>query len=334
MNQNQHTNAAFVLKRTFRISWRFFFLAAAIFFLCSSCTSINIPNQPEARIVPSETKDSAEKAVALQTEAQALELLPKDLAWKQAAPGVLRLDCTLRKLPSAYHVIRIDMGQLSAEGYKISLTASPYAPSTDEAQPGCYKPVRTRSFAAQSGCTVAVNTAPFSKEKKGLVRPIGIHRVNGASCAVPVSRYSALAFSGSKDADGRYESLRATVIRSQDIQECEKYDYVFGGFYTILWEGEEQEFKVESSDSRTAAGVDSTGTVLYLLVAEGEVPEKSTGLSFQQCAKILKALGCEQALEFDGGGASELCVNGKSVLPYTPPRAQCCSLGMTVLPQD
>ena len=66
------------------------------------------------------------------------------------------------------------------------------------------------------------------------------------------------------------------------------------------------------------------------MVAEGENTSKSEGLSYPQCGTIFKALGCTDALEMDGGGSSELCINGKSILSYKNRRTQANSLGFSV----
>ena len=63
------------------------------------------------------------------------------------------------------------------------------------------------------------------------------------------------------------------------------------------------------------------------MVAEGEYPSKSEGLSYPQCGEIFKKMGCYDALEVDGGGSSELCINGKSILSYKTFRYQGNSFG-------
>ena len=45
------------------------------------------------------------------------------------------------------------------------------------------------------------------------------------------------------------------------------------------------------------------------------------------CAKILKRIGCSDALEMDGGSSTELCINGKSVLTPCIKATQANSIG-------
>jgi hypothetical protein len=60
---------------------------------------------------------------------------------------------------------------------------------------------------------------------------------------------------------------------------------------------------------RTAVGIKSDGTVI-VLVADGR-SDYSTGLTLTELARYLKRLGAVQAVNFDGGGSSEMVVNQK-----------------------
>lgn len=65
---------------------------------------------------------------------------------------------------------------------------------------------------------------------------------------------------------------------------------------------------------RTAAGYTSDGKFI-ILVIEGRNP-KAGGATLNQEALILQSLGCERALNLDGGGSSCLLVNGQeTILP-------------------
>ena len=64
---------------------------------------------------------------------------------------------------------------------------------------------------------------------------------------------------------------------------------------------------------RTAIG--STGTRLVLFVCEGRrMTEGIDGLSTGEVAKVMKDLGCTEALNLDGGGSSCLLVGGNSTI--------------------
>ncbi|NDF97888.1 MAG: phosphodiester glycosidase family protein [Chitinophagia bacterium] len=64
---------------------------------------------------------------------------------------------------------------------------------------------------------------------------------------------------------------------------------------------------------RTAMGYTSQGD-LIVLVVEGRNPGKAEGLTLTQTAMLLQELGCEEALNLDGGGSSCMLVNGKETI--------------------
>lgn len=68
---------------------------------------------------------------------------------------------------------------------------------------------------------------------------------------------------------------------------------------------------INDKHPRTAMGYTRDGR-LIVFVCEGRSPQ-AAGLSLRQMAKVLVDLGCEEALNLDGGGSSCLLLNGKEV---------------------
>ncbi len=64
---------------------------------------------------------------------------------------------------------------------------------------------------------------------------------------------------------------------------------------------------------RTAMGYTKDG-LLIVMAIEGRFPGKAEGANLEQLAKILIGVGCEEALNLDGGGSSCLLVNGKQTI--------------------
>ena len=60
---------------------------------------------------------------------------------------------------------------------------------------------------------------------------------------------------------------------------------------------------------RTGVGIKKDGTVL-ILVADGR-SDDSVGMSLQEFGRYFVQLGADRAMNFDGGGSSEMVVNGK-----------------------
>lgn len=238
--------------------------------------------------------------------------IPQYFNWKKVCTGVERFDFSVPSVPLIYHAVKINLDS------GIKLKAFPDSPDFEKLSATGYEPVKTKDFAKKNKCVVAINVSPFIKKDKKLVYIAGIHKKDGITFSKPNNRYSALAFT---------KDMKASVIPIQTEENCAEYEHVFGGFYTVLENGTEQPFKTETQDSRCGVGVSKDGKTLYILIAEGERQEQSKGLSYSQCAKIFKAMGCYSAIEFDGGGSTQLCLNGKSVLSYAQLRTQANSIG-------
>lgn len=242
--------------------------------------------------------------------------LPDFFEWQKlpAEHEIEYLRYTSADYPLIYHAVKINLEDPSLE-----LVCYPAQPDT----PSFFAGQQTQTFASDNNCLIAINASPYTTKKGAFRRRqlIGIHISNGAQLSPPNQRYAALSFTRTDT------GWHAQIINSQTPQAFTQSTYAFGAFYVILDHGVEQLFRAANHDSRTAVGLSEDGKVLYILVAEGEKKSQSEGLSFQQCAKILKKMGCTDALEFDGGGSTQLCINGKSVLSYPNLRYQANSFG-------
>jgi Phosphodiester glycosidase len=63
---------------------------------------------------------------------------------------------------------------------------------------------------------------------------------------------------------------------------------------------------------RTMAGVTRDGRLLVVAV-DGRAPEYSAGLSFEEEAAVMRALGAREAVNLDGGGSTTMTVRGNVV---------------------
>lgn len=217
-----------------------------------------------------------------------------------------------KSFPIIYHLVKIDL-----QNKNLKLITFPDKNQTNKK----FKSKKTKTFAKENELEVAINASPFEGRIGSTRQIVGIHKTEDFQLSEPIQKYSALAFKKSEN------GYIAKIITNQIQNDFESYNFAFGGFFTILENGEPKSFIAATHDSRTAAGLSQDGKTLFLLVVEGERKNKSEGLSYQQCAKIFKSLGCKDALEFDGGGSSELCINAKSVLTYQNFRIQANSFG-------
>jgi len=79
---------------------------------------------------------------------------------------------------------------------------------------------------------------------------------------------------------------------------------------------EEQRFagkQINDKHPRTAMGYTANGE-LIVLVVEGRNPGIAEGASLTQLAQLMQSIGCEEALNLDGGGSSTMLINGKETI--------------------
>lgn len=160
------------------------------------------------------------------------------------------------------------------------------------------KRIRINDFIQKTDAKIAINTSPYAKNGEIL----GIHIENGIKHSKSIQKYSALFFE--KDENG----FKANLSVNQKDEDFENAIFAFGGFFTILKDGEIQTFKHTSFRPRTAVGISKNGKTIFLLTVEKGLKK---GLSYPECAEILKKIGSENALQFDGGNSTSLFLEGK-----------------------
>lgn len=150
-------------------------------------------------------------------------------------------------------------------------------------------------FAQETHAVYAFNTTPFFYDEENNAQLLGITKINGVIVSEPVERYSALAFYLNEEG-----KLRGEILKNQTENEIKSFPAVFGGYFTILENGTIQKFK-NRKKARTACGLSSNGAEVYVLSVVSNLKSGFSGLSYEDCAKVLLKLGCNTAMEFDGG---------------------------------
>jgi exopolysaccharide biosynthesis protein len=97
-------------------------------------------------------------------------------------------------------------------------------------------------------------------------------------------------------------------------------DFIINGGPTLLVKGHVQTDPegfnptsfVNFRHPRTAIGTRKDGT-LALVTVDGRQPRKSVGMTIPELAALLLELGCEEALNLDGGGSTTMVIRGKVV---------------------
>ena len=209
--------------------------------------------------------------------------------WTQIKQGFEQTHGYISECSTSWHCVKIDLS--TVENLKFASSSKAFS---------------VKEFAKKTDAIVAINTLPFSVGKS--VSCTGIIKAQGKIISEPLQKYCALAFAQQEDG-----TLSCAILQNQDEDKIEQYAYVFGGFFVILKDGEKLEYQ-NIKRSRTACGTDDSGRYLYLFAATPSFSlTDRNGLSYEECAVILKELGCTQAMQFDGGHSTSMVINGKTV---------------------
>lgn len=213
------------------------------------------------------------------------DLCPDEIFWEEMENGIMTTGESVEKAKVIWKAVRID---LDVQEIEIVI-----APEKDES-----KSFRLRDFAVKNDLLVAVNTTPFISSRSG--KTVGIIKNNGKILSTAVEKYGALGFYTNKDG-----FLRAEILESQKENLISEFDSVIGGFFMNLKDGEILEF-AKIRNARCGCGTSDDGRFLYLFAAENRLGNKKSGLNYEECAAIMKKLGCYDALQFDGGSSTGL----------------------------
>ena len=230
----------------------------------------------------------------------------EETEWETVSPFIQRYDYRNSKMD--YHIVCIDLNA------KWEIVSYPE-------KKGWVRPVSVGSFARRSNSDIAINANPFLFTSRIIwwskIKPIGVCRTDSRDVSAFEPRFCSLNFY--KDEDGTY---RAEIEDSQDMLNEKNPIHAYGGFFTVYRDGKVYEFQ-RINDVRSAAAVSDNGKKLYLMVGKN--------LSFEDTAEIFKALGCDAAMEFDGGSSSQMTVNKRYVFFNFPPRKVASVFGLRLL---
>lgn len=213
--------------------------------------------------------------------------------WRPIFAGVELTDLATEK-PRLLkgHAVRID---LTADGIRFLAT-----PGNGD-KPGETDGAKTTTFLKQHKLQVAINAAPFGpvEQKEGSPRDV---------VGVNVSRGKLVS-----EASGNYPALLLTNDNKAHIA-TPPFDFAgvetaVGGFQVVLKNGKVIDGKPDLHP-RTAAGVTADGKHLIWLVIDGRQEDYSLGVTTGEVGEWLKALGCAEGINLDGGGTTTLVTEG------------------------
>jgi len=127
-------------------------------------------------------------------------------------------------------------------------------------------------------------------------RPVGRSRSDGKEWGNPTERrWPYLVVS---------KANRVAIVPNAAANPADALEVIGGS--KILVEDGKAVAKGDPPAPRTAAGVDKAGKRLTLLVVDGRRPDYSAGMTLDQLADEMVKLGCDRAINLDGGGSSTM----------------------------
>lgn len=245
------------------------------------------------------------------------ELCPEEIEWTNIEVADLPAETfqmtgnIVKSTNSQWKCIKID---LDTPGLEIA--ATPYREDLG-------KHFYLKQFAQKNKTITAINTVPFDLDGRTYI-PVSVVKIDGEIICPPTQLYAVL---GITKKDGK---LRATIRSTQEAEQIAEFDYAFGGFFTILDNNRIFEFE-KYKRSRSAAGISDGGRFLYLFAGCGiNCPTGRNGFNFEECALILQKLGCDSAMEFDGGHSTGLTLKNKNAVKPSLQRKVPAAFGIKI----
>lgn len=175
-------------------------------------------------------------------------------------------------------------------------------------------PTELRTLSAiygQNNIQAAINAGFFGILKGGKGYPIGALRVNGRNFTLPYDMRGCLAWNEDDEAlfavaeateDANYWSEMTNVIQAGpmliDDGETARYEESFTGGI------------ISARHPRSAVGLNAEGSWVFLAV-DGRNGMHSSGATISELTEILRSQGMIYALNLDGGGSTEIIIDGK-----------------------
>ena len=276
------------------------FLSICITILFSNCVVLSPAEQTNV----SQTENSS-------TKESVIPIAETQFNWKEVAEGIMHCSFFDETSHSLCNAVKINL-----DTPNINLISSRPIEEAADGGTSIFRAETTKKFAQRNGAIVAVNATPFNypsgrASKKRTIA--GVYAINDKILAPQAGRYAALIF----EADDN-EKLTASILDTQnDFEPNSSTRFAFGGFWTILRDGEIIMFKSKQKEPRTAAGILDNGKTLILLAID-KSGSTSKGATFNETSSILLKLGAKEAIMLDGGSSSSLIINGRQISKTFP----------------
>ncbi|PIE23533.1 MAG: hypothetical protein CSA62_06750 [Planctomycetota bacterium] len=159
---------------------------------------------------------------------------------------------------------------------------------------------RTSELARKRGAIAAINGGYFTKSAAA----VGLLRVDGKQLFGPHKQMLGALVIGKKG--------RTSIATGEGRLFAESRDALAAGPMLVQQGVIALGTEISHFDKRhprTAVGIAKDGRIFFLTV-DGRSPGKAAGMTCEELARIFVALGCEKALNLDGGGSTTMWIRG------------------------
>jgi len=213
--------------------------------------------------------------------------------WQSFADGISYFHGKISNPRIEFHALKIDL----------SVTRITVKPGAENPQDGQILSVKVSTFVRENNLAAGINALPFdiiTAQEKLPVKNAGLVISGGALLSPANPNYDAIVF---------YKDAGAAIVSQSSVRSAENIENAAGGFHKILEAGHpaQRTENRQERHPRSAAGISDNGNVLYLLVIDGR-RAASAGGTEKETALLLKALGCHDGINLDGGGSSAMAL--------------------------
>ncbi|MBR0094885.1 MAG: phosphodiester glycosidase family protein [Synergistaceae bacterium] len=191
--------------------------------------------------------------------------------------------------------------------------------------------LKLSELSRQYGARASINAGFFAVTSPGRGYPIGALKINGKSISEPHDGRGCLAWNDDDEA--------IFQVASEEVEEWDDMTNIIQAGPLLLDEGVASSVPEDFQSSltsvrhpRSAVGLNTGGEWVFVLV-DGRNGMHASGATISELTNILRAQGIVYALNLDGGGSSEIIINGKVYNSPSEGRERRISYALGVLPR-
>ena len=193
--------------------------------------------------------------------------------------------------------------------------------------------LKLSEIASQNKTKTAINAGFFSVTKPDMGYPIGALKINGSMLSEPYDNRGCLAWNEDDEAVfkvGSSEEINYWYDMSNIIQAGPLL--IDEGIVSVIDEGFNNSL-IATRHPRSAVGLNAEGEWIFMII-DGRNGLHSSGATISELTEILREQGVLYALNLDGGGSTEIIINGKIYNSPSDGRERKISYALGVLPVE